>query len=76
MERIRVISGAAGRLRVCSARLRSAFLLDSGRCSSRHLLDVICRVDGGSDVFVFASHLVELAIGNCVLEKLAWHGSN
>ena len=75
MERIRVFfSGAAGRLRVCSARLRSAFLSDSGGCSSRHLLDLSCRVDGGSDVF--ASHFVELAIGNCVLEKLAWHGSN
>ena len=62
------------RLGVCSARLRSAFALDSGGCSSRHLLDLIRRVDGGSDVF--GSHLVELAIGNCVLEKLAWHGSN
>ena len=74
MERIRVFSGAGGRIRVCSARLRSAFALDSAGCSSRHLLDLTCRVDGGSDVF--ASHLVELAIGNCVLEMLAWHGSN
>ena len=67
-------SGAAGRLRVCSARLRSAFPSSGGRCSSRHLLDLSCRVDGGSDVF--PSHLVELASGNCMLEKLAWHGSN